>query len=112
MATPNATEAATRGRGGGSHEFAKLPGLQNSDSANSTDEQDGASIEPTRLRHLARRLHALGERPLYELMRELVAGADPVARIEVYCRMDPAILCALGGDVLPAMMTAIDGGRQ
>jgi hypothetical protein len=74
--------------------------------------QRKSGIAPARLRHLARRLHALGERPLYELMRELVAGADPVGRLEVYCRIDPAILAALGGDVLPAMMTAIDGGRQ
>jgi hypothetical protein len=76
------------------------------------DTQRKSGVDPARLRHLARRLHALGERPLYELMRELVAGADPVARLEVYCRIDPVILAALGGDVLPAMMTAIDGGRQ
>jgi len=74
--------------------------------------QRKSGVDPARLRCLARRLHALGERPLYELMRELVAGADPVARLEVYCRIDPAILAALGGVALPAMMTAIDGGRQ
>jgi hypothetical protein len=74
--------------------------------------QRKSAIDPVRLRYLARRLHALGERPLYELMRELVAGADPVARLDAYCRIDPAILVALGGVTLPAMMTAIDGGRQ
>jgi hypothetical protein len=74
--------------------------------------QRKSGIDAARLRHLARHLHALGERPLYELMRELVAGADPVARLEAYCRIDPAILAALGGVTLPAMMTAIDGGRQ
>jgi hypothetical protein len=72
----------------------------------------GETLDATRLRHLARRLHALGERPLYELMRELVAGADPVARLEAYCRIDPAILAALGGVTLPAIMTSIDGGRR
>jgi hypothetical protein len=74
--------------------------------------QRKSGIDPARLRHLARRLHALGERPLYELMRELVAGADPVARLEAYCRIDPAILAALGGVTLPAIMTSIDGGRR
>jgi hypothetical protein len=80
--------------------------------ASSENTQRKSGIDPARLRHLARRLHALGERPLYELMRELVAGADPVARLEAYCRIDPAILAALGGVTLPAIMTSIDGGRR
>ena len=46
--------------------------------ASSENTQRKSGIDPARLRHLARRLHALGERPLYELMRELVAGADPL----------------------------------
>jgi hypothetical protein len=80
--------------------------------ASSEISQCKSAIDSARLRYLARRLHALGERPLYELMRKLVAGADPVARLEAYCRIDPAILIALGGVTLPAMMTAIDGGRR
>ena len=40
------------------------------------------SVPTARLRRLAAQVHALGERPLYELLRELVAGRDPVERIE------------------------------
>ncbi|WP_159727579.1 hypothetical protein [Methylosinus sp. Ce-a6] len=53
------------------------------------------------MRYLARRLHALGERAVYELLREIVNGADPVDRLEAYVRLDPAIVAALGGRDLP-----------
>ncbi len=52
-------------------------------------------IEPERLRDLTDRLHALGERPLYELFRELLAGGDVAARLECYARIDPATYAAL-----------------
>jgi hypothetical protein len=74
--------------------------------------QRKTGIEPARLRHLARRISRLGERALFELFRELLAGADLAARLEVYAGLDPSVLAALGGVALPAMMTAIDGGRQ
>jgi hypothetical protein len=51
-----------------------------------------------RLRLLARRLHRLGERPVYEFIREILAGADPVERLEAYARLDPAIVKYLGAD--------------
>jgi hypothetical protein len=73
--------------------------------------QRKSAIAPVRLRYLARRISRLGERALFELFRELLAGADLASRLEVYARLDPSVLAALGGDVLPAMMTAIDGGR-
>jgi hypothetical protein len=34
-----------------------------------------AGIPRERLRHLARRIHRLGERPLFELLAELDAGS-------------------------------------
>ena len=68
--------------------------------------QRNSSIDPTRLRHLARRLRALGE-----LLREVVAGADVVDRLEAFARLDPAIVALLGGSALPSILTAIDGGR-
>jgi hypothetical protein len=41
-----------------------------------------------RLRRLAERLHALGPRPLFEFLREIVAGADPMARLERYAELE------------------------
>jgi hypothetical protein len=55
---------------------------------------------------LAARVHALGERPLAELFLELLAGADPLARIERYAELDPAIVGAVGGRDLPKMRAA------
>lgn len=47
MAAPDAARAAPADdAGGGPHEFAMLGGSLVSDTANSTDEQDGASIDP------------------------------------------------------------------
>ena len=68
-----------------------------------------------RLQHLARRVHALGARPLYELFRELLAGADPLARIERYGALDADIVCALGGSDFPPPAavagSSVRGGR-
>jgi hypothetical protein len=58
------------------------------------------SIPLVRLQYLAARLHALGPRPTYELLRELAAGADLLNRLEVYARLDPDMVRALGADVL------------
>jgi hypothetical protein len=83
--------------------------LNNIEIGNNSQRKSG--IDPARLRHLARRISGLGERALYELFRELLAGADLAFRLEVYARLDPSVLAALGGVTLPVMMTAIDGGR-
>jgi hypothetical protein len=64
-----------------------------------------ATVPDARLRRLARHLHLLGERPLYELLREVLAGRDPVASLEAYGRLDPDILEALGADRLPRLRT-------
>jgi hypothetical protein len=58
-------------------------------------------VPAARLRHLARAIHRLGERPLFELFRELSVGADSLERFEAYARLDPGILAYLGGDRLP-----------
>jgi hypothetical protein len=80
--------------------------------ATPTECSQDKSVDDARLRHLARQISGLGERALFELFRELLAGADLAARLEAYAGLDPSILAALGGVALPAMMTAIDGGRQ
>lgn len=65
-----------------------------------------------RLQQLARRVHELGPRPLYELFRELVAGADPTSRIEVYAGLNAEIIQAFGGDRLVGPRVVVAGGRQ
>lgn len=69
-------------------------------------------IPDARLRHLARRIHALGERPLFELLKELVSGADVAQRLEAFAALDPEILAALGGVALPPVLHSIDGGAS
>jgi hypothetical protein len=64
-----------------------------------------------RLRLLAARLHRLGERPLFELLRELDAGADLWARLERYARLDPDIVRYLGADQLPPPLFVVGGRR-
>jgi hypothetical protein len=61
---------------------------------------DRLPVDEAQLLFLARRVHALGDRPLFELLKEIVAGADPIARLERYAALDPAILAYLGGDRL------------
>ena len=55
-----------------------------------------------RLRFLARRIHRLGSRPLYELLRELVDGADPLPQLEAYAALAPlaGFIAHLDGDQL------------
>jgi hypothetical protein len=60
-----------------------------------------ATVPDARLRRLARHLTRLGERSVYEILREIIAGRDPVLRLEVYAQLDPDIVEALGADCLP-----------
>jgi hypothetical protein len=55
-----------------------------------------AGPDDARLRRLTARVHALGPRPLYELIREVLDGADLCARLERYAELDPAICRYLG----------------
>ncbi|MCI0600858.1 MAG: hypothetical protein L0Y60_15315 [Beijerinckiaceae bacterium] len=64
------------------------------------------AIESARLRYFARRIHALGERALFELFLELV-GANLADRLPVYAAIDPTILAAHGGVALPPAVRAI-----
>jgi hypothetical protein len=61
------------------------------------------SASGPRLRHLARQIHELGERPLYELFRELEQGADLLPTLEAYARLAPfaQFIAENGGDRLP-----------
>ena len=62
-----------------------------------------------RINHLASRIHALGPRPLAELLNEVAAGRDLFERLEVYAALPADVIKAFGGDVLPALR-ALDGG--
>jgi len=62
-----------------------------------------------RLRYLASRIHALGERALFELLRELVTPEN-LPRLETYAALDPRLIAALGGRDL-AQPRVICGGR-
>lgn len=64
--------------------------------------QDAATALPReRLACLARKIHGLGERPLYELFCELDAGANLHERLERYAALEP-----LGG-----FIAVLDGAR-
>jgi hypothetical protein len=66
-----------------------------------------------RLRLLAARLHSLGERPLFEYLAEIIAGADPVMRLEAYARLSPlAEFIAANDGARLAPPRLIGGGRR
>ena len=62
-----------------------------------------ASSIALRLRCLAPRIHSLGIGPLYRLLVELAAGADPVSHAERYAALDGLndFIRANGGRDLP-----------
>jgi hypothetical protein len=59
------------------------------------------AAKATDLRRLVARVHSLGPRPLYELICEVLAGADLCARLERYAELDPAICKYLGASEFP-----------
>jgi hypothetical protein len=65
-----------------------------------------ASLPRERLAHLARRIHTLGPRPLYELLREREAGAPLHERLEKYAALPADFIRELGGDRLPVVRLA------
>jgi hypothetical protein len=60
-----------------------------------------ASSTAVRLRYLAGHLHQLGPRPTFELLCEVAQGEPLLERLEVYGRLDPETVRALGGNTLP-----------
>ncbi len=65
-----------------------------------------------RLRRLASALHELGPRPIYEFLREVEAGADVRARLEIYAALPAGFVRANGGDEFPPTAFALTGGRR
>jgi hypothetical protein len=66
-----------------------------------------ASSTALRLQFLAGRLHALGPRSTFEFLAEIAGGADMFERLERYARLDPDIVHALGGDVMPPVVRLV-----
>ena len=67
---------------------------------------DSAPFSPApRLQHLVRQIDALGERPPFELFRELERGVDLHGALERYARRAPfaAFIAENGGRDLPKM---------
>jgi hypothetical protein len=75
--------------------------------------ENPSRIQPARLRLLAGRLHALGPRPLFEYLAEVIAGADGGEALERYARLAPLaeFIAANGGDRLPSARL-VSGGRR
>lgn len=48
-----------------------------------------SAIDANRVRFLGTRVRGLGERPLYELLREVDPGAELIAMLERYARLAP-----------------------
>ena len=73
----------------------------------------GTAPHPVRLRLLAKRLHSLGERPLYEWLVEIANGANPWLRLERYAKIAPlaGFIAANEGDRLPPAARIV-GGRH
>jgi hypothetical protein len=65
-----------------------------------------------RLKYLARRLHALGERTLFHFIDEVERGHPPREHPEKYARLDPDFVAALGGTHFGPPVFVIDGGRR
>jgi hypothetical protein len=59
-------------------------------------------------------LHALGPRAVFELLRELAAGADLHKRLERYGRLDAGIVKRLGADEMPPARSwsSMGAGRE
>ena len=72
---------------------------------------DAAAVERDRLNYLAKRIHQLGERPLFELLVELSSGAPLRERLECYAALPADFIAALDGDRLPPLRS-IRGGRK
>jgi hypothetical protein len=68
--------------------------------ASAFQSQSPTDAKRVRLQYLARRIHALGERPLHELLIELERGADLLRTLETYAALPAEIVCAYAGDRL------------
>jgi hypothetical protein len=73
---------------------------------------EGVAMTDPRLQRLAVQIHTLGPRPLYELLREIDAGAELGPTLERYARLAPLaeFIAAHGGDDFRPLRVV--GGRR
>ena len=74
---------------------------------------NSSEIPLSRFRYLARKVHGLGLRPLYELLCELEDGADLRCVLKRYAGLEPLaafIICMNGDQMPPPARLAV--GRQ
>ena len=71
---------------------------------------DDRTTQDLRLKFLARRLHALGEAPVYYFLRELEKGADLRPLLEAYAEIDPVFVKAFHGDRFQPPLFLTKGG--
>jgi hypothetical protein len=72
-------------------------------------ENKPAAGRRVRLQYLARRLHGLGERPLFHFLDEVERGADLRQHLERYAALPAAFIKANGGDRFAPIVHVIDG---
>jgi hypothetical protein len=89
----------------------QLPGELDAENMGVCGSLQAALTPHERLAYLARKIHRLGERPLYELLLELSSGAPLLERLECYVALPADFIAALGGDRLPPLRS-IRGGRK
>jgi hypothetical protein len=75
--------------------------------------RNASKIPLSRLRYLARKVHGLGKRSLFEMFRELDSGGDLQCVLERYARLAPLgeFISHLGGDQLPPPARLVGGRR-
>jgi hypothetical protein len=71
-----------------------------------------AGLPRERLAHLARAVHQLGPRPLYELFVELNQGASFQDRVERYAALPADFIKQLGADRLPPVARVVSPTRK
>ena len=78
--------------------------------------KDREKLRDLRLRLGSQHLHRLGERPLYEFLREFAHhhGLEPemIAQLERYRRITPEMAYVTGADRFPPSLAVLRGGRR
>jgi hypothetical protein len=88
---------------------------QNAQRVASLQTRRTAELKRRRRMHLARIVHGLGERPVFEAFDRLANEFDESVvdhLLERFANIDPAVLRALGADKLPPLPVHIVEGRE
>ena len=64
-----------------------------------------------RTHRLVEKVHDLGPKPLFYMLREIANGADVARTLAAYADLPADFICALGGDRFTTPLRIVDGGR-